>query len=590
MERNPEFPSDEIEARVVYGMVSALVFRQPHHPQITSWVARATALAEVTRDMRGKAYAYSQLIFYHMMMGNYTEAWVIMESSGHLKSFSGKDHLAAVSVLAAKACYFQNIHGHEECLKSVHEALAFSSETGVHIMDSMFLGWGAWSSVAANEPGTAADFLNRLGAQKHHGPHENSFYHFLKSQEAILNSEYVKASGHADLALAILKEIGIPINTCIVYLSKVQAMQGLGRNREANYSLKKVLVMANEMGSRMLQFNAFLLQATMLLEGKNEESCLKEIQKALAFGKENRFYGSVVVAPHIMVRICRKALDNHIEVAYVQELIKRSGLTATNSESMCEAWPWPIRMTTLGGFVLAIGGKPFSSPGSGPQKTLAMLKAIIAYGDNGIRKALIQDALWPDLDGDRAHNVFSTTLHRLRKILGSDKAIELSQGTVKLNPEICWVDALHFSKKFQMAVKVWRKRSLDDGTAVKRINEALKLYKGPFLPDDDAPWLVPTRQRLHNHFMRSVKKLGRHYEDEKQLKEAIRCYKLGLDADPLVEDFYERLMVCYFELGKYSEAKRTFIRCREALSESLGVQPSKQIQKTYQRIIQRGSC
>ena len=119
MEDIGAFPSEEIEARVVFGMFSALTFRQPHHPQMHYWADRALKLADLTQNVRAKAYAYTQLVFYHLMMGNHGTASAIVEAAERLKIEARNDSLICISVFAVKASYFQNIHDHEACLKTV---------------------------------------------------------------------------------------------------------------------------------------------------------------------------------------------------------------------------------------------------------------------------------------------------------------------------------------------------------------------------------------------------------------------------------------------------------------------------------------
>ncbi|MCK7497369.1 MAG: hypothetical protein MZW92_46165 [Comamonadaceae bacterium] len=54
---------------------------------------------------------------------------------------------------------------------------------------------------------------------------------------------------------------------------------------------------------------------------------------------------------------------------------------------------------------------------------------------------MLAELLWPEADGDAAQRAFDTTLHRLRKLLGHERAVVLSEGRLSLNPTVCWVDA-----------------------------------------------------------------------------------------------------------------------------------------------------
>lgn len=590
MQEDSSFPSGQIEARVVFGMFSALTFRQPHHPRMRHWAERAVRLADATHDVRGKAYAYTQLIFYHMMMGCHGKGLAVLEAAERLREAARTDPLVHIDVLAVKACYHQNMQNHEKCLQTIREGLEFSAQSGVRILDAMFLGWGAWSALAADDLETAADLIERLGtSQSHLRPHESSFYHFLRSQEAVSRQEFQKASQHADLALEILESLGIPINICIVHLSKAQALHGLHRTVEAKRHAAAALETARQMGSSMLQFSALLLRAKIAIDRGDEESAQQVLRNAMLLGRENSYCTVMVGSSSDMITICDKALEAGIEVDYVRSLIRRRRFTPKEPEVTSGRWPWPIKIMTLGGFELFIHGKPFSSVGRGPQKTLSLLKLLIALGEKGVSETRIQDALWPDMEGDFAHNIFSTTLYRLRKILGSPKAITLTQGVVSLDAEQCWVDIRSFSKMLELANRRWGMGHDGARNAVDMLGRAMAIYKGAFLPDDDNHWLIPVRERLASDFRQCVKRLGRYYEKMGEVERTIRCYAEGLRVDPLDEDFYRRLMVCYCRAGRHAEAKVTFIRCREALSKMLGVEPSKETEALYRESVQRTS-
>ena len=575
----PDFPSEEVEARAVFGIFSALTFRQPHHPQMRLWADQALKLADATRNARAKAYAYTQLIFYHLMMGNHGVGTAIVEAAIQLKSDAQKDPLVKIDLFAIKASYFQNLQRHNDCLKTIFEAMEYAAKTGVHIMDQMFLGWGAWSAISANDLKIAADLLEKLSSEYGHlRPHENSMYHFLRSQEAIAREDFQKAVQHGELSLRILEDLGIPINICIVHLSMAQALHGLMKTREAEDHLKQAHTLASHMKSSILLFNTLLFEAAFALDQRPDGDALREIQTALTVGEENGFYVTLVGRPHDFTRILEEALNADIMVDYAREFILRRSLLPEEPYGASSKWPWPVRVTTLGGFNLIIREEPFGTPGRGPQKTLNLFKLLIASGENGISEARIQDILWPEMDGDRAHNIFTTTLHRLRKILGNEKAVSVTRGKVAINKNFCWVDAICFQENMKQAHTAFEMEKNAPKREALLMEKAMDVYQGPFLPDDDDAWVIPVRQRLSTAFEQCVLKLGQYHEKEEQWESAIGCYTKGISMDPLVESFYQGLMNCYLKTGKPSEAKRIYKQCRETLLKVLGVEPSKDIE------------
>ena len=55
---------------------------------------------------------------------------------------------------------------------------------------------------------------------------------------------------------------------------------------------------------------------------------------------------------------------------------------------------------------------------------------------------------------------------------------------------------------------------------------------------------------------------------------AVSWYGRGIEADELVEAFYQRLIRCYQHLGRAAEARATGERCRRGLAAALGTPPS----------------
>jgi DNA-binding SARP family transcriptional activator len=54
--------------------------------------------------------------------------------------------------------------------------------------------------------------------------------------------------------------------------------------------------------------------------------------------------------------------------------------------------------------------------------------------------------------------------------------------------------------------------------------------------------------------------------------------------DNLAEEFYQGLMTCHQNLGQRAEALSVYNRCRRALSQAFGVEPSAKTQALYQNL------
>jgi hypothetical protein len=61
-------------------------------------------------------------------------------------------------------------------------------------------------------------------------------------------------------------------------------------------------------------------------------------------------------------------------------------------------------------------GEPMDFAGKASRKPLDLLKALIAFGGSDVSQGSLIDALWPELEGDRAQQSFEMALQSRRVI------------------------------------------------------------------------------------------------------------------------------------------------------------------------------
>jgi DNA-binding SARP family transcriptional activator len=238
-----------------------------------------------------------------------------------------------------------------------------------------------------------------------------------------------------------------------------------------------------------------------------------------------------------------------------------------------ENWPWPVKISLLGRFEISVDGKPVQFSGKVQKKPLLLLKALVALGKGEVKAEKLEDVLWPESDGDVAHQSFETTLHRLRKLIGCPNALDFSSGLAALNRGVCWTDVWVFENLLEEAGNQERQGRVD--RAVDLTEKAVSLYKGMFLPGETGePWTVSPRERLRRKFLGAIQRLGRQWEEAGEWEKALSCYDRGLQVDDISEEFYQQTMVCYQCLGRIAQALDTYERCKRVLSAVLGVKPS----------------
>jgi DNA-binding SARP family transcriptional activator len=400
-------------------------------------------------------------------------------------------------------------------------------------------------------------------------------YHLIATMYALRCGEIGRAVEHAEKGIGMMPPTGLPFAEANMHLFTAQALHEQGAHRQAARHLEIAHRLSRQMKSLIMDYVCLLTRAQFAIEGGAVESDgrgLKVLREAMRLGREQGYVNMPGWRPWVMAKLCAKALEHHIEVDYVQHLIRTRDLVPDTALAGCEHWPWPMKIYTLGRFSVVKDGNPIRAGARGQGRVLELLKVLIALGGREVEEARLAEALWPEADGDIAHQAFKTTLHRLRKLLGSDEVVCIRDGRVTLDARSCWVDVWAFERL--VGTHEPGKRGVGE-FATSSLEKAVALYQGHFLGGETgSSWAMALRERLHAKFLRGVSELACRWEAAGEWKQAASCYQRGLAVDPLVEEYYQRLMICHQRQGQRAEAVSVYQRCREVLQASLGIAPS----------------
>ena len=123
--------------------------------------------------------------------------------------------------------------------------------------------------------------------------------------------------------------------------------------------------------------------------------------------------------------------------------------------ALSESEQRPVKIYSLGRFLLEIDGSPIRFAATAQRKPLEPLKALVALGGETVPVEQLTESLWPEAEGDKAQGSFATTLHRLRGLIGS-ATLRHGDARLTLDPGCCWVDAWAFAGLLQQASRAVR--------------------------------------------------------------------------------------------------------------------------------------
>jgi LuxR family transcriptional regulator, maltose regulon positive regulatory protein len=463
---------------------------------------------------------------------------------------------------------------YEDALRFMHQACQLAERNGMRRTFVMCIfhrcaiefrvsGWAVASATLAE--------METMPRSRY--PMAEAMLRLLQARRAVSEGRRDEAADLAELTHATTLKIGSIYQEMLFGLLEADILLNAGRTEKADPLISR---------SRMLIEKApvfdcwraalLFMESWLAFADGDQELALNRLKNSLSLAKGGKRKNYLRHFECAMPPLFRLALEEGIEVDLVQDIIRMFRLKPPKDAP--DNWPWPVRIYTLGRFEARVNDEPIEFSRKLPRKTLLLLKAIVALGGREVPEQSLCDALWGDEEGDAARNALGITVLRLRKLLGSNESVSHQGGKISLNPEICWVDTWVFEERLSRAQSDTQK--------------LLSLYAGSFLPEDEGEsWSVAPRERLRGKFIDALSRLSVTLESAGDLSGAVQCYLRGIDADAIVESFYQGLMRCYEGLGRRTEALSVYRRLKHTLSVVLGVPPSEATQRLFRETLDR---
>lgn len=578
------FPSKEIEIQVIFSVVTALMWRRPQPSFIAPWIERAKHILEEVPDVEKHSFFVAILGSFFTWRGDIESADRYSRTLKSAAESEASPPLMRLVYYANRAIVDWSLGDPEESLRLAEQGLAISRETGVHVFDVALLAAGVYASLFRNDVVSAEQYLKQSAPLVTHPAHVmRANYLFLQALVVRVKGDLPKAWEFIQEALAVKGLKGCLYPEAMITCAAAEVLHGLGDDRQARRYLNRVRLAGNEMGSLNLQYAVHLSESQFAFDQGREEVGLAALRRAFAIGRERGFSFFQWFFPKMMTRLCAKALEANIEAEYVRDLIRKTRLLPDGDTTANEAWPWPVKIYTLGRFEIHVDGKPLPPRRKAPYRVLMLLKAMIAMGGRDIPFSRLIDALWPETEGDTGAETFHKTLQRLRRLLNHEEIVQVRENRASLNRQVCWVDALAFQTLLNSTDDSKHGQAQPDAR-VGRYEQAIVLYRGPFLEEDDAyEWADHYRERLRHRFVQAVEQVSEGKQTEGQEEAALTCLENGLEADPLAEPIYPRLIRFLFDLDRQSEAKKVLARYHETVIMT-GRDPSAEMERLVKHL------
>ncbi len=256
--------------------------------------------------------------------------------------------------------------------------------------------------------------------------------------------------------------------------------------------------------------------------------------------------------------------------------LRRAGQRAPTGEMLREDGWW---IELFGGLRACRGDRRLERFTT--RKCALLLAYLARYPDRPVSRTTLATMLWPDKDEASGRNNLSPAISLLRRQLDPRREglFSCDRNSVRLRPGTVRTDVTTFLAAVEAA------RETDDLTRrVGHLHDAVRLYKGPFLPAFHLDWVLDEQRRLAYMHRRAshelVELLLRTGDADAAYEIAIRTARF----DPLDETATDDVLRACLASGRVVEGWTHYSRYYDLLRERLGVQPGPSTEALAERI------
>ncbi|HEX7954564.1 MAG TPA: bacterial transcriptional activator domain-containing protein, partial [Burkholderiales bacterium] len=566
------------ELRAQSAMLIALTYRMPDHKRIDQCVVRVDELLRSGADVNLRVTAATHLTLYGSFTGHLTVSRRAAALLAPLLADSAVTvfrRIFAWAVINWYACNASDVALGEQAVAS---NLTIAREEGMHIAERFACILGFYFDMDQRRVESGRRRIERFEEiMIPEQPYEAASLVNMKAWLGVYTGDPTLPLIHGARAYELYVEAGSVPHTFMPLASLIWANVETGDLVAGCKWIEEHRRASDRVNMEWARYAPDAAEAIMALRQGDLPVLDDRLNRIFAHERHSMDQYGHMLAWHRgwAALLAAAALERGIQVQRALAFVRTFDLEAP--EPYLEAWPWPVKIRSLGAFSVELDAEPLVFAAKTPRKLLGLLKAIIALGGRDVPEQKLADALWPDEDGDTAHQSLTTALHRLRKLLGDKSLIRQRDGRLSLDTGRVWVDTLAFEAL----------SAADAAGDHARSMRVIALYRGEFLAYDDAPWAFATREKLRARYLGLVSAAARRFEQEGRHEEALDLYRRGIEADELAETFHQGLMRCHHQVGRTPEALDAYRRMRELLARAHGVQPSPATEELYRKLTSR---
>ncbi len=245
-----------------------------------------------------------------------------------------------------------------------------------------------------------------------------------------------------------------------------------------------------------------------------------------------------------------------------------------------------LQVFLLGTPTLVVGGERrlFSQRGRVRRMPEFLAYLLVRTRQGGCRWYEASDAIWPDVDAEKASILFHQTVKRLRdSVFGAYDYIIVQDDYYQINPQYLeWCDIWAFEELYERALRVPAEQAVD------LLLELVGLYQGEFLAGFEVgDWGAAYRATCENRLMQCLRLAGEQLLKQGAPQEALRIVGKGLALDFFQEALHRIALRAYAQLGLFDQLASHYAELEQTFKRELGCPPDPSTLLLYRDLMGR---
>jgi LuxR family maltose regulon positive regulatory protein len=511
---------------------------------------RALTFWEEVNNVARQATLLNNLgVLYHLK-GDYGRAASVLEKA---LAYSRQSGYTRVQALALSS--IGDLYSDLDAPEAAEDAYRQAHEIARHMDDRFLLIYLDLAQAAlarsvrdlrqANQRLEAAERL----ALESDSDYERGLWHLEAGLSALADENVPTTLSHLELATRCFDRGGQRVEAARSHLIQAVALHGAGDARAALSHLERAFHLASSLES----------QHTLIVTGRNARQLLETATNDAVLGRQASQWLHQIARFEHSIPFLRRRLRGQV--------------------SAVTLGPPKLVIYALGRTSLELDGKPVQHPEWQSRWSVRQLFFVLLAHPEGLSKEAVGEIIWPDSSPAQLKVRFKNAIYRLRRALGQDVVL-FDENLYRFNQGLDYeYDVKSFLQKLAQA-----QTATGLAEHIEAYQEAVRLYKGSYLPDADGTWVLPEREQLWQAYVEAILRLAEHHLQVSEYETAQKYCQHALAEDECLEEAHRIAMRVHAATGNRAAVVRQYERCRSALLQEIDALPSAQTETLYKTL------